>query len=80
MRLKAKEIYGHVKQLEKHQILLASAGCLACFKKWNGMKNVKFSGSRGTVRHEMILFLIFAECFTGKRIKWKSKFKKILIV
>lgn len=49
VRLKAKEIYGHVTQGQENvKPFSASAGWYAHFKRWYHMKNVKLTGKTGS--------------------------------
>ncbi|XP_057566797.1 tigger transposable element-derived protein 1 [Hippopotamus amphibius kiboko] len=53
VRLKAKEIYGHVTQGQKNvKPFSASAGWLARFKRRYGMNNVKLAGEAGSADQE----------------------------
>lgn len=52
IRLKAKELYGHVNQDQEHgKVFSSCVGGLKCFKRQYGMKNAKLRGETASVAH-----------------------------
>lgn len=55
VRLKDKEIYGHVTQGQENvNPFLAVAGWLTLFRRWYGVKNVKPEGESGSADQDAV--------------------------